>query len=579
MKRVIFLCACLLAVIPCQAKTITVEAPQPVRVTIEADDFDAGSDISTAFDGITLSNDGWDSVYVVTSTHAGGKLGIHSIGPGLNAVGDIWDSYYGKDTLRIDFANGAGGSIGITVAESTQNTFGDTIRLKAYDSGGVQLEFDFTTFGAGLRKLRVSREYFDIAYATIEGDGDMCLDQVDVELLPAYQGFADFEKIQDAIDSASDGDVIEVWSGMYYERIDFYGMAITVTSVNPNDGNGVNGTIVNGTGSGNAVTFESLEDSTSILAGFTIQDADIGIYCYYSDPLIKNCVIKSNIMGIDCDSGAPTILDTFVRENSGPGIRGCEGEISGCIVADNSGEGLVACQGLIEGCKITGNGLGLSGCEGEITECVINGNLSNGIANSNADISNCTIVSNKGHGITGATRSLTNNIIVNNWNYGVDNVGLDVLAYNNIWGNLDGSYSNVIPCPTDIHKPPRFAIDCYWDVEDNWVEGEYHLKSAAGRWTESNWIYDDVNSPCIDTGDPCEPIGSEPNPNGDRINIGAYGGTAEASKSPTGIVEPVCAEYPAMDFDKDCRVGFKDFALFAQSWLDCNLDPPEACWE
>ena len=58
MKRVIFLCACLLAVIPCQAKTITVEAPQPAGVTIEADDFNDATDISTAFADITLSRGG-----------------------------------------------------------------------------------------------------------------------------------------------------------------------------------------------------------------------------------------------------------------------------------------------------------------------------------------------------------------------------------------------------------------------------------------------------------------------------------------------------------------------------------------
>lgn len=43
---------------------------------------------------------------------------------------------------------------------------------------------------------------------------------------------------------------------------------------------------------------------------------------------------------------------------------------------------------------------------------------------------------------------------------------------------------------------------------------------------------DDVTSPCIDAGDPNSPVGDEPMPNGGRVNMGAYGGTAEASKSP-----------------------------------------------
>jgi len=108
---------------------------------------------------------------------------------------------------------------------------------------------------------------------------------------------------------------------------------------------------------------------------------------------------------------------------------------------------------------------------------------------------------------------------------------------------------------------------------------DYHLKSAAGRWTGSGWFLDDVNSPCIDAGDPCDSIGVEPNPNGGRINIGAYGGTAQASKSTSGIVEPVCISPPAADLNGDCRVDFLDFAAMASGWLDCGLDPQTACWE
>ena len=45
------------------------------------------------------------------------------------------------------------------------------------------------------------------------------------------------------------------------------------------------------------------------------------------------------------------------------------------------------------------------------------------------------------------------------------------------------------------------------------------------------------------------------------------------------IVGPTCTEYPVMDFNQDCRVEFQDLAEFSASWLECNLDPPEVCWE
>jgi len=76
-----------------------------------------------------------------------------------------------------------------------------------------------------------------------------------------------------------------------------------------------------------------------------------------------------------------------------------------------------------------------------------------------------------------------------------------------------------------------------------WIDGDYYLKSQAGRYdpesgswscTESGagWVIDDVTSPCIDTGDPNNFVGDEPEPNGGIINMGAYGGTTESSKSP-----------------------------------------------
>jgi len=62
---------------------------------------------------------------------------------------------------------------------------------------------------------------------------------------------------------------------------------------------------------------------------------------------------------------------------------------------------------------------------------------------------------------------------------------------------------------------------------------DVHLRSAAGRYVPSTgtWIGDDEHSPCIDAGDPDANEGDEPVPNGGTINMGAYGGTAEASRS------------------------------------------------
>jgi hypothetical protein len=73
------------------------------------------------------------------------------------------------------------------------------------------------------------------------------------------------------------------------------------------------------------------------------------------------------------------------------------------------------------------------------------------------------------------------------------------------------------------------------------ANGDYHVKSTQSRYDQAlglppenpnAWVTDDVLSPCIDGGDPASNVGLEPDPNGGRINMGVYGGTSEASKSP-----------------------------------------------
>ena len=65
--------------------------------------------------------------------------------------------------------------------------------------------------------------------------------------------------------------------------------------------------------------------------------------------------------------------------------------------------------------------------------------------------------------------------------------------------------------------------------------GDFHLKSAAGRYDPATktFVQDDVTSPCIDAGDADSNVLDETMPNGNRVDLGAFGGTAEASRSPT----------------------------------------------
>jgi hypothetical protein len=141
-------------------------------------------------------------------------------------------------------------------------------------------------------------------------------------------------------------------------------------------------------------------------------------------------------------------------------------------------------------------------------------------------------------------------------------------------GSVMVTYSDVRgywPGVGNISTNPQFVDPGHWQDDPptgTWVGGNYHLKSQAGRWdvNEGRWTKDKVTSLCIDAGDPSSPIGYEPFPNGGIINMGAYGGTIEASKSYFG--KPPCETIIAGDINGDCKVDFKDFALMAFHWLE-----------
>ncbi|MHC4147824.1 MAG: hypothetical protein ACYSUD_24100, partial [Planctomycetota bacterium] len=99
----------------------------------------------------------------------------------------------------------------------------------------------------------------------------------------------------------------------------------------------------------------------------------------------------------------------------------------------------------------------------------------------------------------------------------------------------DVTYSNVQEGGGRFPFPGEGNIDAdpYFADPDS---GDYHLKSQTGRWDPVGqaWIRDIATSPCIDAGDLTTPVALEPAPNGGVINMGAYGGTAQASKSNSG---------------------------------------------
>lgn len=295
-----------------------------------------------------------------------------------------------------------------------------------------------------------------------------------------------YDSIQEAINNAVPGDTVIVLLGTYVgtgnRDISFLSRAITVRSVDANDSAIVAGTVIDCQGTQTAqhqgFLFNKGESAQSVLAGLTITNAYSayggGVLCTGdSSPTISKCVLKGNR-------------------------------------ATQRGGGMYNASGspLVANCIFSGNTAADGGALYNL---------------SNAKLVNCTFINNSATSGSkihnqGGTLTLTNCILWDNTPPEVRvGAGTVSVTYSDIKGGFAGA--------GNITADPLFADP---------AKGDYHLKSHGGRWdpVSKSWVIDGITSPCIDAGDPSSPVGDEPQPNGTRINMGAYGGTAEASKSP-----------------------------------------------
>ncbi len=130
-----------------------------------------------------------------------------------------------------------------------------------------------------------------------------------------------YDTIQEAIDAAEDGDEIVIDVGTYRENIDFNGKNITVRSIDPDDPDIVDQTIIDGGGSGSVVSFRSGENEDAVLKGVTVTRGSGIVISGGSNPVIEKCVIEDNNAefgaGMAIFDSAPTIINNTIIGNSG----------------------------------------------------------------------------------------------------------------------------------------------------------------------------------------------------------------------------------------------------------------------
>lgn len=326
-----------------------------------------------------------------------------------------------------------------------------------------------------------------------------------------------------------------------------------------------------------------------------------GVYNDSSNPTLSNCRFETNAPGGGISSKSSNLLlrkCSFIANSAGGGVGGGMENYRSSVT-------LIYCSFINNTAEASGGAIRNDDSSVTLTNCIFSGNASMDAsggaifaARSTHELTNCTFTGNKATSDGGAiVGNLASVYTVNNcifWrNFSLKGPEIALrsaisgaepssvqVSYSNIRGGAEsvsvGDGSSLEWNDGNIDSDPLFANPGYWDpngtsedaTDDFWVGGDYHLKSQAGRWDadEEQWTRDEVTSPCIDSGDPNSPIGLEPFPNGGVINMGAYGGSVEASKSYFG--QPVCETIITGDINGDCRVDFEDLRLLLNHWLE-----------
>jgi len=406
---------------------------------------------------------------------------------------------------------------------------------------------------------------FNLIYVDVNGPND-----------PGTGRFEDpYRRIQSAIDDAKDGDIIEIRPGLYtgagnYD-LDPNGAAITICSTDPNDSNVTASTIIDANKAGRGFYIHSGEDANFVVAGLTLRNCATnvsggGIYCYDSSPTITMCVIINNEAegsggGIYCSKSKAAIINCIIAGNHasfGGGIRcslGSDIEVANCTIVKNStspewgGDGIYCSSSSSP--NIVNSIIRSNGSEqiyaGDGSPIITYSNIEDGWAGTgNIDTDPCFASFDPNgepnmwdfHLQSAYGRWDGNSFGIDFNKDGVVNL-FDFAKLANVW------FEESTKLPEDLNN------DNTVDLADLQIFAEYFLTTGY----KSQWIFDAMTSPCVDAGDPNSDWSDEAWPNGKRINMGAYGGTYEASKNGN-----------AADFNVDGTVHFADFGQFAKEW-------------
>ncbi len=388
--------------------------------------------------------------------------------------------------------------------------------------------------------------------------------------------------IQEAIDGAGHHDEIKVTPGRYMENIRFNGKVVSLESVDPDNWDMVEKTIIDGGQLDSTVTFYDGEDPNTTLAGFTITGGNGVSYGggvlvgRGATPVIRRNMIRDNYSGAKGGglyyhtTMEMTVLEDNIISNNVSGRGGggvyCDTSSSVLIVnnvisqnyAVSNGGGIYVFDkreypsNYLLGNLIIGNEAGL-----------VDGGV--GCLDSVCTLVNNSIVGNKAPYRAGIGTSdfsehiFANNLIAHNVQgggisfLGDPNSSTITFVHNNVYNNEPNDYfggADWTGINGNISVDPYLVDEGYWSDagtpsdpnDDIYIPGNYHLLP---------------DSPCVDAGDANSvsaaliwDMDHEERLFGASVDIGSDEVITKLS-----------------DFDTDGIVDFRDLAVLADEWL------------
>ena len=151
-----------------------------------------------------------------------------------------------------------------------------------------------------------------------------------------------------------------------------------------------------------------------------------------------------------------------------------------------------------------------------------------------------------------------------------------------VWQQFVAEYGDYDIYIVDINNPDEPSIFVIGDSNDQTSPAVYENMVVWQDYRNNNWDIFGYNLTTQKEFQITDDSADQTNPaiNGNMVvwQDNRNGNSEIYAVVLNGPVVARCASRTVGDVNGDCKIDFADFAIMASRWLECYLEPAEACW-